>query len=530
MPRILKGRAGASFPGRSSHYQISENDPWYQITFVRLDRGARNEFGTAAARSLWSCKLDGTLVRRLTYNLSSDFDPTIMWDDRLLYATWQRRNLDHGTAGRISLFGVNTDGTDYAPFVVHAGKRIKHMPCTTPNGLAVFVEADRALWDGAGQLAGVSLARPLHSYRALTGRADGLFHSPSSLPDGTILVARRSMDGAATHAVYRLHLKSKRLELVHDDPRLHDIQAKVVAPRAEPDGRSSSVVDNDPKGKLYCLNVYATDLKDASWMPPGTAKRLRVVEGLPRKAVDENSSVRHQNGFPQLAPRRLLGEVPIAEDGSFNIEVPANTSLELQLLDEQGIALRSCGWVWTRNHYNQGCVGCHEDGELSPENWMVAALNRPSISLCPPPGQRRSMDFRRDVMPVVVAKCVPCHDNKGSSPVLAGDAKPDPHQVYRVLRGPESPAKPDAAFGEYIHPGKARTSPLAWHVFGRNTSRPWDGDLASRQAQPIPPERGISLTDAEREVLVRWIDLGAAFDGAEATASSREAQAGASGR
>ena len=122
--------------------------------------------------------------------------------------------------------------------------------------------------------------------------------------------------------------------------------------------------------------------------------------------------------LPPLAPRRLLGEVPVAADGSFQVQVPANTPIELQLVDQNGLSLRSCGWIWTRNHFNQGCVGCHEDPELAPENALVEALEGPAPLACPPELQRPSIDFRRDVMPTVVGKCLPCHRPGGSPPDL----------------------------------------------------------------------------------------------------------------
>lgn len=162
----------------------------------------------------------------------------------------------------MGLFEINTDGSDYAAFCLAAGKRVKHMPCTTSTGLAVFVENDQVPWDGAGQLGSVLLRRPLHTYRPITAPADGLFLTPSPLPDGRVLVSRRPTDGSGNHAVYRMDLATKQVELIYDDPRHHDVQAKAVVARPEPDGRSSVIDDADPKAILYCLDVYTSDLKD----------------------------------------------------------------------------------------------------------------------------------------------------------------------------------------------------------------------------------------------------------------------------
>lgn len=519
--QITQGLGDCRSPSyQSAFYEISDaNVAWRQITFLCSRAGELNESGSAPATALYSCKLDGTGIRRLSFNLSSDYDPHLMWDGRLAYASWQRRTLDRGLLGRVVLLEMNLDGTDPAPLCVDSGKRIKHMACGTSGGLVVFVEADRASWDGAGTLSCVSNRRPLHTYRPITAPADGLFHSPSPLPDGTILVSRRPADGSGTHGVFRFDPVSKRAEPVFDDLQRHDILARLIAPRQEPDGRSSSSTEADPHGKIYCLNVYTNDFKDKTWLPPGTVKTLRLIEGAPRRTDDPAGA--GPPTPPPLAPRRILGETPVHPDGSFNVEVPANMSIELQLVDESGLALRSCGWVWTRNHFNQGCVGCHEDPELTPENLMASALGSPSVVLAPPVSARRSLDFRRDLMPIVVRKCLPCHAEGGSPPDLtargaaADAASPSlARTVYEVLLEPASGGPGSQVRARYVDPGKARTSPLIWHLLGKNSSRPWDGLAAQGGHKPIPPNAAEPLAAEETRTFIEWIDTGAPWSAA----------------
>jgi hypothetical protein len=235
-------------------------------------------------------------------------------------------------------------------------------------------------------LACVSYRRPLRSYRALTETADGLFHSPSPLPDGTVLAARRPADGSGTHAVVRFDPSDGRWQSVFDDPDWHDIQPRAVLRRDEADGRSSVVDEERPNGKLYGLNVYTTDFERPDWMPPGSVKTVRILEGIPAPFAPGESAAaprtepsgqvasRTSEG-PLLTPRRILGEAAVMEDGSFHVEVPADTPLELQALDAEGLALRTCGWIWVKNRENRGCIGCHEDGELTPENRFTDAMS-----------------------------------------------------------------------------------------------------------------------------------------------------------
>ncbi|MBN2269133.1 MAG: hypothetical protein JXN61_00875 [Sedimentisphaerales bacterium] len=510
--QVTSGQGNFRSPGyQSSLYTLKPigvpSEPEYHLTFVACT-GAMNECGGSPATSLYACNLDGSAVRRLTYNLSSDMDPFIQSDGRLLFAGWQRSGLNHGPLGRVALFGVNIDGTDFAAFSTDEGKRIKHMPCTTSKGLAVFVEADTLPWDGAGTLGSVRLRRPLHSYRSVTREGDGLFHSPSPLPDGAILVSRRN--GSDTHAVGRLDPSTGRFELVFDDPAYHDIQAKSIYARPEPDGRSSVVNIENPNGWLYCLDVGLSDLK----LPKGTVQRLRVVEGIP--PAPPSDALQSKTAIPPLAQRRILGEIDIKPDGSFNVEIPANTPIELQTLDADGMALRKCAWIWARNREPRGCIGCHEDGELTPKNLLVQAVTHPSVKLTLPPERRRTVDFRRDIMPIVAGKCAGCHNRPGASLRLAPEASATtsgvnslPNGAYANLSAPAD--KPGR--GKYVHPGQARTSPLIWNIFGRNTSRSWDGDASqSPLIRKMPPSQAAALTEGEKRAFVEWIDLGAAWE------------------
>ncbi|MBN2594313.1 MAG: hypothetical protein JXA81_12465, partial [Sedimentisphaerales bacterium] len=47
-------------------YTIVSTEPWYQLTFAGLENGASDEYGSGMTTNLYSCKLDGSAVRRLT--------------------------------------------------------------------------------------------------------------------------------------------------------------------------------------------------------------------------------------------------------------------------------------------------------------------------------------------------------------------------------------------------------------------------------------------------------------------------------
>jgi hypothetical protein len=505
--------------------------PRPQIGFVRHFDAAVNETGVGRASALYSVQADGTAPWRLTHNLSTDRDPTVLDDGRVVYASWRRATLEQGPSGRMALLGVNPDGTDPAVFSADEGARVKAMPCVTHDRLVVFVESDPVAWDGAGPLASVSLRRNLHSHRVVTAPGQGLFHSPSGLPDGGVVASRRPAGGGGTHAVVRVDPVAGTVAPLFDDPAFHDVQPRALVPRPVPDGRSTSLRDPDeeaakakeqggatgaqpavaslPDGEMYGLDVSLNDLGHE--LSPETVKRLRVVEGLPLARSHPAGP-----GAIPMASRRLIGEAPVEKDGSYHVHLPAETPVQLQILDEDGLSLRTSSWIWARYNGRQGCIGCHEDPERTPPSRFVDALRKPGARLLLPPERRRSVDFRSDIAPIVEARCSSCHGEgkrvRLDGGLAAKDATGRFSRAYAtLLSGLDAVAGGEVA-GRYVHPYRARTSPVVWHLLGRNTARPWDGAAARAPATPMPA--GASLGEDERRLFVEWIDLGALWDAA----------------
>ncbi|MGB6854058.1 MAG: hypothetical protein WBG49_15875 [Thermoanaerobaculia bacterium] len=488
----------------STFYTITSAEPWYTILFVR-DDGVLNEEGSAPGTSLYTVRLDGSELHRITFNLSNEVDPFLMADGLVLFAGWQNRGREGWPRGRVSLFGVHPDGIDYSLFGGLEGGRIQHMPTLGTDGTVLFVEADSVGWDGAGHLASLDTQRPHHTYRRRTSPDEGLFHSPSPLADGSFLVSHRPADGSGTHGIYRMEPFGGSLNLLYDAPDSHELHAKAIAPRSQPDGRSSTVRPESPSGKLYCLNAYESDEQMAPSVEPGTIRRVRVIEGLPPTTQEPANPVT-DTSTPGLrgpvAGRRLLGEAPVEADGSFHIDIPADLPVQLQILDDNGMALATCGWIWTRPREFRGCIGCHEDPELTPENRFVAAAGRPADQLTPPAESRRSVTFKEQVMPIIETHCARCHaDPEARFPFVSTAGESRAEETFVALMSTENPM---------INPGRARTSYLIWLLFGRDTSRRWDRD--GTVSRDVPASHLDLLNADERRTFVEWIDLGARWD------------------
>jgi hypothetical protein len=93
-------------------------------------------------------------------------------------------------------------------------------------------------------------------------------------------------------------------------------------------------------------------------------KLLRVIEGRPvvsRHQTQQNSPTnRWKNHGGTHA--RILGTVPLAPDGSFFVEVPADRLLHMQVLDSDRRVLgNQTFWMYARPNETRSCIGCHEN-------------------------------------------------------------------------------------------------------------------------------------------------------------------------
>ena len=503
-------------------FTLDSPEPWLTTVFVGRESSV-NEAGRFAASSLYDIKLDGTELRRLTYNPNHNFDPFQTWDGRLLYAAERYPNQPGGKDGRVGLYAIHVEGADMELYGGELGQRVQQMPCVTPGGLVLFVESNQGTWDGAGQLACLEERRPHVTYRHLTKDASQLYLYPSALRDNVILVSRRSARRNGKCAVFCFDVDRGSCELVFDSPDYHDVQAVALKCRNRPDGHSTVVDTKLNTGIFYGMNCYDAEQRMAPHLPAGTVKRVRFLEGLPQSAAADSSAPMPPGGS---VPRRLVGEAPVEADGSFNVEVPADIPLLLQTLDARGMALANCGWIWVKPQEKRGCIGCHEDPERTPENEYVLALRRPSNRLVLPPDQRRSISFVEDIAPILQQHCAAseCHGGKKTPlrlPLLADKpAARDLEIAYaalvRPLRGSSKGAESLPRPGKYIDAGRARTSWLAWQLTGTNTSRAWD-----KLQKPLPPAhdvrlmpppgKGTPLMEEELRTLFQWIDLGAPY-------------------
>jgi hypothetical protein len=370
--RLLAGQADVSQAiYLSTIYTIDATEPLYQIGFHSRADGTR-------AGALFTCRMDGTRLRRITFEPLGVDGLVQLSDGRLITSRLLGANAE-GT----DLMMVHTDGADWFPFAgVHGPPAVRSMPCETPDGWVVYVESAAGSGDAGGSLAAVRRTRSLRTRRVVAAGADGLFRDPWALSDGSLLVSYRAMDpvtgrspdsARASYGLYRLDESSGvPPTAVYDDPDWHELDAHVLGPRRIPDGRSSVVDDRADYGHLYCLDVYQTDREEGKTIRPGQIRRVRVYRALMPPDAEDGAPA-----APDHPRETLLGEVPIEKDGSFFLELPARAPVRLETVDELGQVLQSMqSWVWVMPKGRRGCIGCHEDREMTPPNRHVLGLRQ----------------------------------------------------------------------------------------------------------------------------------------------------------
>ena len=134
-------------------------------------------------------------------------------------------------------------------------------------------------------------------------------------------------------------------------------------------------------GRFVCSSVFATREKEVA----RRGKLVRLIEGVPvvsRHSTQTNAWPVWKNHGGTFA--RVLGTVPLAADGSFYVDVPADRLMHFQVLDSDRRVLgNQRTWIYPRPGETKSCVGCHEDPHTTTQGRVPLALGQPPIELLP---------------------------------------------------------------------------------------------------------------------------------------------------
>jgi len=179
-------------------------------------------------------------------------------------------------------------------------------------------------------------------------------------------------------------------------------------------------VELDRKDALmYIENIYSGPGLEG--VPAGAVKQLRLFTY--QFSYHGVAGINHRVGTDgPWEPKRVLGTVPVEEDGSAFFRVPANTPISIQPLDEDGRAVQLMrSWTTAMPGEIVSCVGCHEQQNAGPPNRRTIASRQTPAEIELWHGPVRGFSFEREVQPVLDKYCVSCHNGDEGD----GGAEPD---------------------------------------------------------------------------------------------------------
>ena len=232
--------------------------------------------------------------------------------------------------------------------------------------------------------------------------------------------------GAGTKNNYGIYLLDAfgNRELLYRDPAISCLSPIPVRPRKKPPviphatergkpllaGEAYKPVDPaemSQYGQVGVTNVYQSRYP----LPEGAKiKALRIIQLLP-KTTPYADNPRIGYGA-QKGARAILGTVPVETDGSAYFNLPIDTPVYFQAIDENGLAVQS---MRSATYVHPGekliCQGCHDNRSQAPvtAKRFPTAMSREPSDITPELDGTNPFSFARLVQPVLDEKCVACH-------------------------------------------------------------------------------------------------------------------------
>ncbi len=360
-----------------------------RIVFTSTRIGTFEEYHNPPSRSLFVADADGRNIRLLTSTIIFDNEPEVLADGRIVFIR-SDNFFDRGKVETI-LHAIHPDGTDgYTEFGLNIspdyGSRLRAFNCGSPapmpDGRLAFVSAPGITIGRLG-----SLDADLSHYRVSAGDV-------AAMPDGRLLCTTARLvpvslrTGETEQTVNDIRYEQicvldPNAETPTLTPVFNSIDAPIhspvcVAARPCPPALADHVdpvkaESGRPTGVLYCQNVRFTQKSTAGWPH---VRAIRVLAGTGLTTRSSHSYIVHAGNETVE-----LGTVPLASDGSFAVEVPADTPIAFQAVDAEGRSeLNEMSWIYVRPGERRGCVGCHHTRQSTPlcdETVPLALRTRP---------------------------------------------------------------------------------------------------------------------------------------------------------
>lgn len=165
--------------------------------------------------------------------------------------------------------------------------------------------------------------------------------------------------------------------------------------------------------KNYATCVVTDVYEGMDDVERGVVKYIRIAEALPWPIVP-GEGVKRWDLSNRWCPVRVIGTVPVEQDGSAHFKVPVadNASVYFQALDENHMEVRRMrSSISFQPGECRSCNGCHETQALPPAPQQgLAARREPDMPQPPSWGSNRQIAFDEIVQPVLDRNCTKCHN------------------------------------------------------------------------------------------------------------------------
>ncbi len=400
--------------------------------------------GAGLVGNLYRVEEDGKTVRQLTFEQDNDWNPTILPNGRIMYLRWEYVDIPHYYSRYV--FTMNPDGTNQ---VEHYGSGsfwpnstfyAKNIPGQSSKFVGIVSghhgvarEGELVIFDpskGRQEVSGVVQRIPGRDNPPANVTVDQLvdnswpkFLFPCPLDDDHFLVSCR-MTPAEPWSIYLVDTFDNMLRL-RSEPDAQLLEPFALVEREEPTVLPDRTVEGEKTANVFITDVYFG--QGLPNVPKGVVKKLRVFAvSYGYRGVGGHDVFGLESCWDA---RRMLGEVPVFEDGSASFKIPANTPVVIQPLDENGSAVQTMrSWFVGMPGENESCIGCHEtQNDVSPTQTTIAR-NTPPTDLTPFYGPERPFSFEGEIQPLLDKFCVGCHNG----------SKPDRPNFADTSRGPSN--------------------------------------------------------------------------------------------
>ena len=381
--------------------------------------------------TLYRGELDGSGIRPLSFNEANEWAPAVLHDGSIIYCRWDYINR-HDVRFQ-SLWLIHPDGTQTA----HYYGNNSPAPCLTSQSQPIPGSHKTACTAAAhhGQTVGTLLMvdnfESQEGGEPLTWLTPELGFPESGVPKGITVTAMPLPEDVAGRgqaatpwpisedlylcsyrhggqfAIYLIDTLGGR-EMIYTDRNTSCFDPIPLRPRPKPPTMPTPLPPGvaDKTGVFVIQDVYQSTHPVAR----GTVKRLRINQIVSQTT---RTAPPRSNALNEVV-KKVLGTVPVNEDGSCAFEAPAETPLQFQMLDANGMAVMTMrSLVYLQPGERASCVGCHEPRTNAPVS--TAGVMAPVIHQITPtvgPKSEGGMSFVRNVQPVLDRYCIGCHGLK----------------------------------------------------------------------------------------------------------------------